>query len=1017
MLRFPRFTPRTPSELPVSWSRSELDAALGTQYEIQRELGRGGMAVVFLARDLRHSRSVALKVMRPELASSVAADRFLREMSIAARLAHPHILPLLDSGDANGILYYAMPYIEGETLRQRLDRERQLAIGEALAIVRQVASALEYAHARGVIHRDVKPENVLLLGDDALVADFGLGRVLYSAGSSPITESGLAVGTPRYMSPEQGAGDRAVDGRADIYSLACVLFEMIAGIPPFQGATGQAIIAHHFRTPPPSVRRERESCPAAIDAAIQRAMAKVPADRFKTAEDFMRALDVAPRPRMPFARSARARRITLVAAGLVAVAAPVVWSRTRTTQTADEDLVAVVPFRVSVPDTALASLREGIVDLLHDRFPRVVSTATVLDAWKRATGGHDDIDLSPERKLAIAKGLGAGQLVAGSIVKVPRGIELRASLIGVRDGRPRASATAAGAPADFGALIDTVANKLLSLEAGEADRLYLLKSIPTSALQLYFEGKRSYRRGRYDEAARYFERALDSSRVGERESGFVFAAFGLVQASNYNRLRNETPERGLRIAWNARDRLNPRDRMFLVAQAGPTYPVQSMRRDQLKAWYQAMDSLSDRPEAYFEFADLVLQFSDQVEWPDAIDQARTSLESALRKDSTFVPAIQRLAELAAMTGDLTLAERLAARLPGGDSATDKGGYVRWRIAAARGDERRMAALRERFDNLADPSLRQIWLTAQLEGISTADAARALDIIARSAARADERETVDAARYLLLMNEGRPADAVSHLQKALNEDAALVPVVQAQIIRDQIFGDGDAASAAAAVARLTAAVRDAVENPAPTAADQAVEYVARCALEEWRLSRGVADSAATTLKRLTQIIPVIQPYRFGGNTVPVVGAEPLCPVIIEAWAAAVRSRDDVAGALDRLDRLMTHGPMEGDAAIGNLLIARLRVARGDTAGALHALRRRPYSSAGLFYLAPSLRDEGRLAEATGDRSGAIKAFTRYLALRNAPEPSLRHEAEDVRVALARLQTVAATGGRRPAARTR
>ena len=269
----------------------DLVAALAGRYEIERELGHGGMATVYLARDVRHDRHVALKVLRADLSSTLGAERFVREINIAARLSHPHILALYDSGSAGNTMYYVMPHVAGETLRQRLDREHQLPLDEALAITRQVASALDYAHAQGVVHRDIKPENILLLDDHVLVADFGLARALYTATSAPLTGSAVAVGTPAYMSPEQAAADPQVDGRTDLYSLACVLFEMVTGSPPFHGATVQVLMLHHINSPPPSMCAQRAACPPWVDEAVQRALAKMPADRFRTAAQFVRALD------------------------------------------------------------------------------------------------------------------------------------------------------------------------------------------------------------------------------------------------------------------------------------------------------------------------------------------------------------------------------------------------------------------------------------------------------------------------------------------------------------------------------------------------------------------------------------------------------------------------------------------------------------------------------------------------------------------------------------------------------
>ncbi len=280
-----------------------LSAALADRYAIERELGRGGMATVYLALDLKLHRHVALKVLRPELAATLGNARFLREIEIAARLDHPNILTLHDSGEAGGHLFYAMPYVEGESLRQRLEREGQLPVPEVIAIVRAVASALTYAHHHGVIHRDIKPENILLAKDASggaahpLVADFGIARALDVAGGERLTETGLALGTPAYMSPEQSASDGRLDGRSDIYALGCVAYEMLAGAPPFTDPTAQSILARHAVDPVPPLHTVRGTVSPSVEYAIERALAKVPADRFATADEFAQALTLEDSPR------------------------------------------------------------------------------------------------------------------------------------------------------------------------------------------------------------------------------------------------------------------------------------------------------------------------------------------------------------------------------------------------------------------------------------------------------------------------------------------------------------------------------------------------------------------------------------------------------------------------------------------------------------------------------------------------------------------------------------------------
>ncbi|MDX1493379.1 MAG: protein kinase [Longimicrobiales bacterium] len=267
-----------------------LNAALEGRYRIERELGEGGMATVYLADDLRHERKVALKVLKPELAAVVGGDRFLTEIKTTANLQHPHILPLFDSGEADSFLFYVMPYIEGETLRELLEREKQLPVDEAVRIATAVANALHTAHQAGIVHRDIKPGNILLSRGEPLVADFGIALAVGSAGGSRLTETGLSVGTPYYMSPEQATGDQAVGAASDTYALACVLYEMLVGDPPYQGSTAQAVLGKIIQGEPVSARSARKSVPPNVDAAIRKALEKIPADRFADARGFAQAL-------------------------------------------------------------------------------------------------------------------------------------------------------------------------------------------------------------------------------------------------------------------------------------------------------------------------------------------------------------------------------------------------------------------------------------------------------------------------------------------------------------------------------------------------------------------------------------------------------------------------------------------------------------------------------------------------------------------------------------------------------
>jgi eukaryotic-like serine/threonine-protein kinase len=416
----------------VSDILKRLEAALADRYRIERELGRGGMAVVYLAHDLRHERSVALKVLHPELAANLGTDRFLREIKLAARLQHPHIVSVHDSGEVRAgggpaYLWFTMPYIEGESLRDRLRRECQLPVEEAVRITREVALAIDFAHRHGIIHRDVKPENILLVDDQALVADFGIGRAIDSASADDqITNTGFAVGTPAYMSPEQAGGQRDIDGRTDVYSLGVVLYEMLAGEPPFGGPTAQAIIAKRMTGEVPSLRRVRPSVPEPLERVVLTALAPIPADRFTTPGQFAQALSasvaaasstaattsapmetrVAPAPR----RKPIPSWLTFVLGLLVtATMGWFIWQRNRhPSEPAGTKMLAVLPFKnMGAPGDQYFA--DGLTEEITSRLAGVsdlgVVSRTSTDPYK---GTNKNIR-------QIGQELGVGYILEGSV--------------------------------------------------------------------------------------------------------------------------------------------------------------------------------------------------------------------------------------------------------------------------------------------------------------------------------------------------------------------------------------------------------------------------------------------------------------------------------------------------------------------------------------------------------------------------------------------------------------------------
>ncbi len=450
-----------PGRPPASITDFEtaLKAALVGRYALERELGRGGMATVYLADDIRHHRQVAIKVLHPELGARLGAERFLREIGIAARLSHPHILPLHDSGTLDlglgrPVLFYAMPYVIGRSLRDRLREELQLPIDEAIGIARQVADALDHAHRQGVVHRDIKPENILLADGEAVLADFGIARALDVAGGERLTETGLALGTPAYMSPEQGAGSTHVDGRTDIYALGCVLYEMLAGQPPFTGPTAQSILARHAIDGVPSLRTVRPTVRLGLAQVVTRALAKVPADRFPSARAFAQALETAGRPgdgvpteTVPV-RGIAARRRRWVLAGVLGalvVAGGLAAALARKPVELSVRRVLVLPLQNRTGDSTLGAVGDIAADYIVGGL-RATHVNEVVDARSQGDGSAA-ARLGRSGARAVAREAQAGTIVLGSYDRAPGdSLQFQAEVLDTRSGRTLRVVGPVGAP-------------------------------------------------------------------------------------------------------------------------------------------------------------------------------------------------------------------------------------------------------------------------------------------------------------------------------------------------------------------------------------------------------------------------------------------------------------------------------------------------------------------------------------------------------------------------------------------
>lgn len=665
----------------MSETFDRLTAALADRYAIDREVGSGGMAVVFLAADLKHGRRVALKVLRPELAHTIGPDRFLSEIQITARLDHPHILPLLDSGEADGFLYYVMPFVEGETLRARLDRDGRLDVDEAKQIAREVANALTYAHERGVVHRDVKPGNILLQSGHARLADFGIAHAVGEAGGDRLTATGVNVGTPCYMSPEQAAGGEEIDGRSDVYSLACVLFEMIAGVPPFTGSA-RSVLSRHVTEIAPPITNSRPDVGAEIGSAIARALEKDPGDRPSTPDAFVADLDSS--TTLP-----RSRRLALVV-GMVAImatsAVAYLGLRDRTelrpvTARVDVPQIAVLPFTVSGLGTegldlsavsALATNLDGAAGY------ETIAPATVWAEWNRssAEGGS----LSQEEALEVARRTGASFAVVGSAASAGASVRLAAEVYDVESGLRVATAASEGVQDSLVVLMDRLAFDLIMSmwESGSIDlptmNLDLITTASLDALKAYLEGDLA--RDRLE-----FNRAIEAwTRATEADSTFRQAYWRIVDGLWYAGMGTL---RSLPIQRRARARLR--------ALADSTSPPEAG----IEALEWQREYLLQHPDD----ADAWLRLANIAETHSTKEEARGAYERAIE----LAPASQfykaELAKNYVAAGDDSAAAAYWLSQLGAADKTLYGREIRYEFGATYGDSVTRSEMAASFDTI------------------------------------------------------------------------------------------------------------------------------------------------------------------------------------------------------------------------------------------------------------------------------------------------------------------------------
>lgn len=998
--------------------------SLAARYPVSREIGRGGMAVVYLARDLKHARDVAVKVVRPELAATVGRERFLREIAIAAQLHHPHIVPLYDSGEADGFLYYVMPYEEGPSLRARVSQEGALPAGEAMSILRDVARALAYAHAHGVVHRDIKPDNVLLSGSSAVVTDFGIAKA-FTAGSdasqAALTQTGMGIGTPAYMAPEQLLADPGTDHRADIYSFGCLAYELLTGKPPFHGLPAHQISAAHLSTAPPPVTALRPDAPAGLALLIARCLEKDPARRPQSAGELLPFVDSAtPSLHVPRLRS-RAVVVSLVATAIAAVVGGAVYYVPRTshpTPTFDRNRVVVLPFRFAGADSSLAYLAEGVMDLLAARLtgeggPVAVDPRRAMSAWRLRAGSADSV-ASEDIALAVARDVGAGEALSGELTATRDGqIAFSGWLVDAQTGNSLARTTVTGRPDSLFTLVDLLAARLLTMRAGNDERnTAALTTTSLTALRAFLEGRAENRRGHSDAAIKAFTRAL------EFDSTFALAAVELALATGrlfqWKTLKTDTVpttsgiafgvgrpgsaeygrrwERALEIAWRERARLNTRDRALLNAIRG-NYPDPTDARSVLANWEMAVEAAPDRADAQYWLGTALLYQGRAVGLADSPARAAAAFRRAFELDSKYVRPLGGLIEIAAFQRDTVALRRLGATYLARDSSSEEADYVKWRLASVLGDEQGLEAIRLRFDSLGVSALDPIQWVAQVDGIGLDDAERAMRAIVDQASERQERQLALFRARMLALNRGRPLEQV-RMSQAKRELEPNSDLQHNFAIRDALWWDGDGEAARKGVQVYEENLAGFEKVAGKNAVDSRRSRNWVFSVGVWLLWHNDTTGAARNIVRLR---------RSALNSPPglLLGGIDVQTEIFAGLLALHRNRaDDVASALRLIDSAAVTGCCSMPNFI-NLISARLHEGMGDPHGALAAVRRGRWFHPPMF-LSTYLREEGRLAALTGDREGAISAYRHYLRLRSDPEPSLRPQVAAVREELARLE---------------
>ena len=990
------------SDTSLTQTFEGLKAALADRYLLERELGRGGMATVYLARDVRHDRPVALKVLHPELAHALGPERFIREIRLAARLDHPHILSVYDSGETAGRLWFTMPYVEGESLRSRLAREPQLPLADALRITRAVADALGYAQRQGIIHRDVKPENILLQGERCVLADFGVARAVDAAGER-LTETGLALGTPAYMSPEQGAADRHLDPRSDIYSLGCVVYEMLAGEPPFTGRTAQALIARRLADPVPDLCTVRD-VPRQVERAVRQALARSPADRFADAPAFARALEAAASaPRAAVSPTVRRGLLAAAAVLLVALAGAGLWLRNRppAEDARDANLLAVAPFDVLEP--SLQVWREGMGDVLSRTLDgagpiRTVSPSVVLRRWS----GRADRASAEE----LGRRTGAGLVVYGAVA--PRGrdsVTLRAALLDRAGGAGKTDIEVSGKADRIGELADSLGIQALralstARAIGSARGTSIgSKSLP--ALKAFLQGEQFYRRGQWDSALTRYDQAIGA------DSTFALALAQMAMVLGWTpptRGAYRPREEYLRRATLHNHGLPPRDSLYIVADsfnlaAAEVTDAEAFVHLKFRAVSAAEEAVRRYPEDPVSWYALGEWRMDHEPWPIAGPPA-VSLEAftrAIALDPGFGPAYEHMPALLLSLGRPEEARRYAATYLALDSTTQYRSEIR--LAALLLDS--SATARAEAERMLDTaSVFTVWGAAINQRLASwPDTAETAIRVLRRLGEPGRGAGGGVVPWVLdsLMWPQYLAGALAfrgHLREAFSVDERL--------LRDPTASDWSGFLDPFVDLSLLGIVPDSLARATfgrslePDAGWAGLFTPRRFRGLPWWLSRG--DTAALR--------------RFGAQAARTARAPPTPRAALRARLLGETSaafldlaRGDTGAAIRKLsaipDTLCLADWFTANCFHLNLTLARLLAARGDDRRAGALLERWRWSGGSTPSFVLATLELGRIAERLGDTRKAAECYGFVMAAWRRPDPELLPYVAEARDGLARL----------------